>query len=57
MDRDALIDVLKTHCADLPTIRQPKKWDVIDVLPRHPNGKLRKVELRDHYRMLASQVH
>lgn len=56
MDRDALIATLTTHCADLPTIRQPKKWDVIEVLPRHPNGKLRKVELRDHYRMLAGQV-
>lgn len=50
-DRDALVDRLKAHCkAELPTIRQPKIYDVIDRLPRHPNGKLRKVELRAEYR-------
>ena len=50
LDRDDLIARLAAHCADLPTIRQPKRWDVIDTLPRHPNGKLRKVELRQAYR-------
>ena len=56
MDKDALIATLAEHCASLPKIRQPKKWDVIATLPRHPNGKLRKVELRAHYRKLAAQA-
>ena len=52
-DRAALIERLTAHCAgELPTIRQPKRYDVVDTLPRHPNGKLRKVELRAQYRNL-----
>ncbi|MEM0987853.1 MAG: AMP-binding protein [Pseudomonadota bacterium] len=48
---DALIDTLRAHCAaQLPTIRQPRHYDVVDQLPRHPNGKLRKQELRAAYR-------
>ncbi|MEL7466801.1 MAG: hypothetical protein AAFN27_00005, partial [Pseudomonadota bacterium] len=34
----------------LPTIRRPKHYEVVDAMPRHPNGKLRKVEMREHYR-------
>ena len=50
-DPAALIDRLRDHCADeLPSIRQPRHYDVIETLPRHPNGKLRKVELRAAYR-------
>ena len=50
-DPAMLVDRLRAHCAkELPTIRQPRHYDVVDVLPRHPNGKLRKVELRAAYR-------
>lgn len=50
-DRGALVDRLKAHCTvQLPTIRRPKHYDIVDRLPRHPNGKLRKVELREIYR-------
>ena len=53
VDRDALVDQLRAHCAEhLPSIRQPKHYDVVDAMPRHPNGKLRKVEMRDHYRKI-----
>lgn len=46
-----LVDRLRTHCADvLPKLRQPRHYVVVGTLPRHPNGKLRKVELRDAYR-------
>jgi long-chain acyl-CoA synthetase len=50
-DAAALVDQLRAHCAEaLPKLRQPKHYVVIDEMPRHPNGKLRKVELRDAYR-------
>lgn len=50
-DQRALEDRLRTHAAsDLPTIRQPRHYAFVDVLPRHPNGKLRKAELRETYR-------
>jgi long-chain acyl-CoA synthetase len=50
-DRATLVERLRAHCAaELPTIRQPRHYDLVDALPRHPNGKLRKVELRDAYR-------
>lgn len=53
-DRDALIDRLRAHCeTELPAIRRPRHYDVIDTLPRHPNGKLRKVDLRADYRKRA----
>ena len=46
-----LTDRLRDHCAaELPSIRQPRHYDVVELLPRHPNGKLRKVELRAAYR-------
>lgn len=55
VDREALVDRLRAHCAEnLPTIRRPKHYDVVDAMPRHPNGKLRKVEMRDHYRKITS---
>ena len=55
-DRAGLIDRLRAHCAEhLPTIRQPKHYDVVDAMPRHPNGKLRKVEMREHYRKLRAE--
>ncbi len=51
VDAAALVDQLRAHCAEaLPKLRQPKHYVVIDEMPRHPNGKLRKVELRDAYR-------
>ncbi|MEL6998722.1 MAG: AMP-binding protein [Pseudomonadota bacterium] len=51
LDRATLIDQLRSHCAEhLPTIRRPKHYEVVDAMPRHPNGKLRKVEMREHYR-------
>lgn len=57
-DADKLIAVLKAHCeAELPSIRRPRKYDIVDQLPRHPNGKLRKVELRQHYREMAERGH
>jgi long-chain acyl-CoA synthetase len=50
-DRGMLIERLRAHCAaELPKLRQPRHYDLVDVLPRHPNGKLRKVELRAAYR-------
>ena len=55
VDRHALADRLAAHCAEaLPSIRRPRHFDVVDALPRHPNGKLRKVELRDEYRRRAA---
>ena len=55
-DRTALIEALRAHCAEnLPSIRRPRHYDVVDALPRHPNGKLRKVELRDEYRRRAAE--
>ena len=55
-DPAALIDRLMAHCAEaLPSIRRPRHFDVVDALPRHPNGKLRKVELREAYRKKAAQ--
>jgi len=57
VDRRGLIDRLREHCAlELPKIRQPRVYDVVDILPRHPNGKLRKVELREAYRRRASPI-
>ena len=54
-DRDRLVEALMAHCAQsLPSIRRPRHFDVVDALPRHPNGKLRKVELRDAYRKRAA---
>ena len=51
VDRAALVERLRAHAgANLPAIRRPTHYDVVDALPRHPNGKLRKVELRDEYR-------
>lgn len=51
IDPTPLVEALRAHCAaELPKIRQPRHYDVVDNLPRHPNGKLRKVELRDAYR-------
>ena len=55
VDKTVLIDRLTQHCEALPSIRRPKVWDVIETLPRHPNGKLRKVELRDYYRKARAQ--
>jgi len=50
-DRATLVERLRAHCAaELPKIRQPRHYDLVDALPRHPDGKLRKVELRDVYR-------
>ena len=55
-DPAALIDSLMAHCAEaLRSIRRPRHFDVVDALPRHPNGKLRKVELREAYRKKAAQ--
>ena len=54
-DVDILADRLAAHCAQaLPSIRRPRHFAVVDALPRHPNGKLRKVELRDEYRRRAA---
>ena len=50
-DRATLVERLRAHCeAKLPKIRQPRHYDLVDALPRHPNGKLRKTELRAAYR-------
>lgn len=50
-DPDALIGRLRAHAgAELPRIRQPRHYEIVETLPRHPNGKLRKVEMRAHYR-------
>lgn len=55
IDRVLLVERLTAHCADaLPSIRRPRHYDVIDALPRHPNGKLRKVDLREAYRRRAA---
>ncbi|MEM7191014.1 MAG: AMP-binding protein, partial [Pseudomonadota bacterium] len=54
IDPEILIENLRAHCeAELPSIRRPRKYDVVAALPRHPNGKLRKVELREDYRKRA----
>ena len=51
VDPQALTERLRAHAArHLPTIRQPKHYDIVDAMPRHPNGKLRKVAMRDAYR-------
>ncbi|MEM9140192.1 MAG: AMP-binding protein, partial [Pseudomonadota bacterium] len=50
-DKIGMEDRPRAHCAsELPTIRQPKHYAFVETLPRHPNGKLRKVELRETYR-------
>lgn len=55
VDRAGLIDRLRAYCeSELPSIRRPRHFDVVDALPRHPNGKLRKVELRAEYRKRAA---
>lgn len=49
--RSSLEQRLRDHAAySLPTIRQPRHYDFVDVMARHPNGKLRKVEMQDAYR-------
>lgn len=54
IDPATLVDRLRDHCAcELPKIRQPSHYDVVEALPRHPTGKLRKVELRQQYRLAA----
>ena len=56
VDRDALVDRLRAHAeAHLPSIRRPKHYDVVDAMPRHPNGKLRKVEMREAYRKARAE--
>ena len=50
-----LIDRLRAYCdGGLPSIRRPRHYDVVTALPRHPNGKLRKVDLREEYRRRAA---
>lgn len=57
VDRDALVERLRAHCKQhLPTIRQPKHYEIVDAMPRHPNGKLRKVEMREHYRKVRAEA-
>ncbi|MEM9060024.1 MAG: AMP-binding protein [Pseudomonadota bacterium] len=55
-DTGVLIEQLRVHCSEhLPTIRRPKHYDVVKAMPRHPNGKLRKVEMREHYRKASAE--
>jgi long-chain acyl-CoA synthetase len=45
-----IVEELLEHCAThLPGFKVPRSIDLVDVLPRDPNGKLYKRKLRDPY--------
>jgi len=49
-DRDALVTSLENHVREhLAGYKCPRRWDVVDDLPRSEAGKLLKRELRDPY--------
>lgn len=50
VDPDAVIARVHDRCADqLARYKRPRGVDIVDTLPRDPNGKLRKHEVRRRY--------
>ncbi len=46
LDEDAVVEYVREHMADF---KRPRIVELVDELPRDPNGKVRKPKLRDAY--------
>ena len=47
---EQVAEELRSHCRKhLSAVKVPRQFDFVSELPRHPNGKLFKRELRDQY--------